>query len=133
ALFISVACSCSVGGCYFFIRLFWLCRPLPPLHSFPTRRSSDLAKIFPADRADYALASEDVDLAGFNDTPLNTLSDSLNLSFVIRNIGRVDLDSIDIKVTRQLPDGTVIPYDPLQLAPIFRRDTVSFTIPNTWI
>src|SRR5690606_42070961 len=99
ALFISVACSCSVGGCYFFIRLFWLCRPLPPLHSFPTRRSSDLAKIFPADRADYAVASEDVFLTGFNDTPLNTLSDSLNLSFVIRDRKSTRLNSSHVKIS----------------------------------
>ncbi|MEX2593806.1 MAG: C25 family cysteine peptidase [Anditalea sp.] len=91
------------------------------------------ARIFPAKKADYAIQADDVFLTGFNDSPLNTLADSLNLSFVIRNIGRVDLDSIDLKVTRQLPDGTVIPYDPKKLAPIYRRDTLSFTIPNTGI
>lgn len=91
------------------------------------------SRIFPADKADYAIRAEDVFLNSFNGTPLNTLSDSLDLSFVIRNLGRVDLDSVSLSVTRQLPDGTVIRYDPVVMAPIYRRDTVSFTIPNTGI
>lgn len=89
------------------------------------------ARIFPAAKADYAIRSEDVFLEAFNDLPLNTLSDSLNLSFVIRNLGRVDLDSIELLVSRRLPDGTLIPFDTQQLAPIYRRDTISLSIPNT--
>jgi len=91
------------------------------------------ARIFPADKADYAIRGEDVFIKSFNGAPLNTLSDSLELSFVIRNLGRVDLDSVSLNVTRQLPDGAVISYDPIKLAPIFRRDTIAFTIPNRGI
>ena len=90
-------------------------------------------RMFPAAKADYAIQAEDVFLESFNGTPLNNLSDSLNLSFVIRNIGRVDLDSVSLDISRQLPDGTLITYDPMMIAPVFRRDTVSFTIPNTGI
>ena len=90
-------------------------------------------RIFPADKADYAIQAEDVFLDSFNGTPLNSLSDSLNLSFVIRNIGRVDLDSVSLNISRQLPDGTMITYEPTMIAPVYRRDTVSFTIPNTGI
>src|SRR5690606_24944228 len=42
-------------------------------------------------------------------------------------------DSIGVKISRQLPDGTAIAYDPLTLAPIFRRDTLVFNLPNTGI
>ncbi|HLU88982.1 MAG TPA: C25 family cysteine peptidase, partial [Cyclobacteriaceae bacterium] len=91
------------------------------------------ARIFPADKADYAIRPEDVFLAGMDEGTPNTLSDSLRLSFVIRNLGRVDLDSIGVKISRQLPDGTAIAYDPLTLAPIFRRDTLVFNLPNTGI
>lgn len=88
-------------------------------------------RMFPADKADYAIQAEDVFLNSFHGLPLNTLSDSLNLSFVVHNIGRVDLDSVSITVSRQLPDGTLIQFDPWKIAPVFRRDTISFTIPNT--
>jgi hypothetical protein len=88
-------------------------------------------RMFPADKPDYAIQAEDVVLESFNGTPLNSLSDSLNLSFVIRNIGRVDLDSVSLNISRQLPDGTLVNYDPMMIAPVFRRDTISFTIPNT--
>lgn len=90
-------------------------------------------RMFPAEKADYAIRAEDVFLESFNDGPLNNLSDSLNLSFVIRNIGRVDLDSVGLHISRQLPDGTLISYDPRMIAPVFRRDTVSFMVPNTGV
>lgn len=88
------------------------------------------ARIFPASKADYSIREEDVFVEGFEGMPMNTLSDSLKLSFIIRNIGRVDQDSVSLKVTRSLPDGTVIPYDLIMIPPVYRRDTLSFTVPN---
>lgn len=90
-------------------------------------------RMFPANKADYAIGAEDVFLNSFNGNPLNSLSDSLDLSFVIRNIGRADLDSVSIHISRQLPDGLMINYDPFKIAPVYGRDTLSFTIPNRGI
>lgn len=87
-------------------------------------------RIFPANKADYAIAGDDVTLTGLDEAPLSSLLDSMRLSMIVRNIGRVDLDSMEINVTRQLPDGTSIAYEVQQLAPVFRRDTLFFTIPN---
>lgn len=88
-------------------------------------------RIFPANKADYALNAEEVSLEGFDGVPLSSLLDSIQLSLVIRNLGIVNLDSIEINVTRQLPDGTIIPYDTKTWAPIYRRDTVYFSLANT--
>lgn len=90
-------------------------------------------KIFPANKADYAISGDDVQLSGLDDLPLSSLLDSMRLSIVVRNIGRVDLDSIEINVKRQLPDGTSITYDTERLAPIFRKDTLFLTIANVGI
>lgn len=91
------------------------------------------ARIFPASRADYALNAEEVWLDGFNGDPLSSLLDSVRLSFVVRNLGIVDLDSIEINVARQLPDGSSVVYDTRHFEPIFRKDTVYLSISNTGI
>ena len=88
------------------------------------------SKIFPAPKADYELRASDVALEGPDGEILNALHDTLSLNVVIRNLGRVDLDSFNINVIRRLPDGTIIDYDPKLLKPVYRRDTISFAIPN---
>ncbi|WP_075352479.1 putative type IX secretion system sortase PorU2 [Algoriphagus marinus] len=87
-------------------------------------------RIFPADKADYSLNATEVFVDSFDDDPLSVLSDSLKLSFIVRNIGRVDLDSISYKISRQLPDGTSIPYPEVRIPYISRADTLQFSIPN---
>lgn len=90
-------------------------------------------RIFPANKADYAISGDDVTLSGLDDAPLSSLLDSMLLGIVVRNIGRVDLDSMEVNVTRQLPDGTSIAYELQRLAPIFRRDTLFLNIPNVGV
>jgi len=87
-------------------------------------------RLFPADKADYAVKESEVVLGSFEGDSFNALSDSLRLSLVVRNIGRVDLDSLGIKVTRTLPDGTQVTYPEWRFPAIFRRDTLDLVIPN---
>lgn len=88
-------------------------------------------RIFPADKADYAVKVEEVSVDSFDETPVSVLSDSLKLSFVLRNIGRVDTDSITYQVTRKLPDGAMESFSPVKIPYAARVDTLVFTIPNT--
>jgi hypothetical protein len=88
-------------------------------------------RIFPADKADYAIKVEEVSLDSFDEIPVSVLSDSLKLSFVLRNIGRVDTDSIEYKVTRRFPDGSTESFDPLRIPYVARIDSLFFSIPNT--
>ncbi|UZD24325.1 putative type IX secretion system sortase PorU2 [Algoriphagus halophytocola] len=88
-------------------------------------------RIFPADKADYAIKVEEVAVDSFDEVPVSVLSDSLKLSFVIRNIGRVDTDSIEYQVSRKLPDGTTETFDPVKIPFVARIDSLFFTIPNT--
>ncbi|RPA68845.1 transporter [Cyclobacteriaceae bacterium YHN15] len=91
------------------------------------------ARMFPADKADYAIQESDVSLDAFEGDVFNALADSLKLSFVLRNLGRVDLDSVAFKISRRLPDGTSITYPNVTIAPVYRRDTIDFAVPNSGI
>src|SRR5690606_25964648 len=87
-------------------------------------------RIFPANKADYAVKVEEVSLGTFDDSPLSAISDSLKLSFVIRNLGITDPDSLNFKIDRKLPDGTMINFDPVRIRSIDRADTLVFSVPN---
>ena len=88
-------------------------------------------RIFPANKADYAVKEEEVFLESFDEDPLTSLSDSLKLTFVLRNIGRVDTDSIQYQISRRLPDSTQLTYPEVKIPYISRVDTLVFSIPNT--
>ncbi|WP_373521620.1 C25 family cysteine peptidase [Aquiflexum sp.] len=90
-------------------------------------------RMFPADKADYSIQESDVTLGSFEGEVFNALADSLKLSFVLKNLGRVDLDSVEFKISRRLPDGTQINYPLEKLAPVYRKDTIDFSVPNTGI
>ncbi|WP_200974402.1 C25 family cysteine peptidase [Echinicola sp. 20G] len=90
-------------------------------------------RIFPAKEADYALSTEEVAFTDLNGENINSLTDTIDMAFVVRNLGRVNLDTIDFKVSRTLPDGTVIPFETEDLTPVFYRDTIHFSVPNVGI
>lgn len=87
-------------------------------------------RIFPANKADYSLDALEASVDSFDDDPLSSLSDSLKLTFTLRNLGIVDTDSISYQVERILPDGTLISYDPVAIPYVARLDTLQFAIPN---
>ncbi|WP_026951154.1 putative type IX secretion system sortase PorU2 [Algoriphagus mannitolivorans] len=88
------------------------------------------ARMFPANKPDYSLKVEEVSLSTFDDSPLSAISDSLKLSFTLRNIGITNSDSIEYKVSRKLPDGTIIDFDPIKIPSVSRLDTLEFSVPN---
>ncbi len=87
-------------------------------------------RIFPANKADYAVKVEEVSLGTFDDSPVSAISDSLKLSFVVRNLGITNPDSLNFKVDRKLPDGTVVNFEPVRIPSIYRVDTLVFSVPN---
>jgi hypothetical protein len=91
------------------------------------------ARIFPADKADYAIRAEDIFLEGIDGEELSANVEFLNLSFILRNLGRVNLDSVEFEIRRQLPDGSSVDYPVELIAPVFRRDTIEFLVPNTGV
>ena len=88
------------------------------------------ARIFPANKPDYSVKLEEVKLETFDGSPISAISDSLKLSFVLRNIGITDTDSIRYRVERKLLDGTILTYDPIKIPSVSRLDTLVFSVPN---
>lgn len=89
------------------------------------------ARIFPANKPDYSVRPEEMKLESFDDRPVSAISDSLKLGFTLRNIGITHSDSVEIKITRQLPNGTLIEFPSINYPAIMRSDSLYFTIPNT--
>ncbi len=90
-------------------------------------------RMFPAKKADYVLYQDEVQLQGVGGDPLNSLSDSLELSLLVRNLGRASLDSVTLDIERRLPDGSVVVMETENLKPVFRQDSLFLTIPNRGI
>ncbi|EAZ80872.1 putative type IX secretion system sortase PorU2 [Algoriphagus machipongonensis] len=90
-------------------------------------------RMFPADKADYSLDETEVFFESFNEDPLNALSDSIKLTFVLRNIGIVNTDSVTYQIKRKLPDGTEFSYDAIEIPYVSRKDTLVFSVPNIGI
>lgn len=87
-------------------------------------------RMFPADKADYSLDEDEVFFESYDESPLNALSDSIKVTFVIRNIGIVNTDSVEYRIKRKLPDGTEIVFENQTIPYISRKDTLDFSIPN---
>jgi hypothetical protein len=87
-------------------------------------------RFFPANHSDFEIRSEEMHLRGFAGQAINSLADSLQLVFVVRNLGKVKPLEVPIEVSRKLPDGSFIVYPEFSIAPVFNRDTVKFTIHN---
>ncbi|MDF2157196.1 C25 family cysteine peptidase [Algoriphagus sp. CAU 1675] len=90
-------------------------------------------RMFPANKADYSVDANEVSLGSFDEDPISALSDSLKLTFALRNIGIVNTDSITYRVSRKLPDGTEINYDPIKIPYVARLDSIEFSVPNIGI
>lgn len=87
-------------------------------------------RLFPANKADYSLKDEDVALGSYAGEPFNALADSLKLTSVVRNLGRADMDSVDFRITRRFPEGTIVQFEPKLIGPVLRKDTIEFVVPN---
>lgn len=90
-------------------------------------------RLFPANKADYSVKESDVTLGRFEGETFNALADSLDFSFILKNIGRVDVDSLEFKISRRLPDGTNINFPSVRIPAVYRKDTIHFAVPNTGI
>ena len=89
------------------------------------------ARIFPAKKPDYSVSEDEMSLDSFDDTPISAISDSLKLTFNLRNIGITSQDSVSIRVSRTLPDGQVIVFPDYKTKSVYRLDTLQFSIPNS--
>ncbi len=86
--------------------------------------------LFAASRPDYAVDDNDVSLNSLNSLPVTSLTDSFDISVIVRNYGRVDDSMFYATLTRTLPNGSKINYDPVLFDPVLYIDTLHFTVNN---
>src|SRR5690606_41279237 len=60
---------------------------------------------------------------------ITALSDSFNLSFVVRNFGITTQDSLHVQLRRKLDNGTYLYIDSVY-APVLFSDTLNFVVKN---
>lgn len=86
-------------------------------------------KIFGAQSPDYAISNTDVFATPIDGDRIVSTSDSFYLNLVVSNFGRTIVDSLNVKISRTLSDGTVLNYNQLFERPAY-KDTLAFLITN---
>ncbi|MGM0580930.1 MAG: C25 family cysteine peptidase [Bacteroidota bacterium] len=87
-------------------------------------------KLFPAQKPDYGISDEDLEVVSLDGESINALTQEFGLDVIIRNYGITNEDSIEILVKRTLPNNEVIVQDTQKVAAINYMDTVTVSIYN---
>ncbi|MCV9385648.1 putative type IX secretion system sortase PorU2 [Reichenbachiella ulvae] len=87
-------------------------------------------KVFGADKANYAVNENLVNIKTFNQDQLIATIDSFQLEFDVKNFGIYDNTPLAIQVVRTFADGSTSTYGPLIYDPVLRQETLSMTIDN---
>ncbi len=89
------------------------------------------SKPFGAKKVDYAIDEGSLFLESYDGSTINSLTDSLRLGVIVKNIGIVEEKPFNIHVNRVLSDGSQFAYTSPEIDPIRYRDTVYINLPNS--
>ncbi|MCA6073677.1 C25 family cysteine peptidase [Fulvivirga sedimenti] len=87
------------------------------------------ASIFGAQKPDYETNSNQLFIEASDGAPVTSRTPELIMNIITRNFGKTYNDSIAVRVTRTLPDNSVLSYDSV-FAPVYFQDTLRVLIPN---
>ncbi|MBB6002783.1 C25 family cysteine peptidase [Arcicella rosea] len=85
--------------------------------------------LFPANKPDFALDNTAILLDKHKENP-RLFSDSLTIGIIIKNLGRVYINPLNIQVKRTYPNGKTVLFENTFLKEISFQDTIYFNIPN---
>ncbi|MEA5425182.1 putative type IX secretion system sortase PorU2 [Arcicella lustrica] len=85
--------------------------------------------LFPASKPDFAIDNTAILLPNQKENSA-ILPDSLSIGIVIKNLGRVYRNALNIQVKRTFPNGKTVLFENTFLKEISYQDTVYFKIPN---
>ncbi|MBK0383039.1 hypothetical protein I5M32_08715 [Pedobacter sp. SD-b] len=84
-------------------------------------------KFYSLDKPDYSISTTDI----FPTIPdQNANNKNLQLSLIVKNLGKSVSDSLEIEITRNLPDGSSVKYPIYNVAPVFNSDTLKIILNN---
>lgn len=86
-------------------------------------------KIFGAQKPDFEITPDHMELKAVEGSNITALSDSFNLSFVVRNFGITTEDSLHVQLRRKLDNGTYLYSDSVYASVLF-SDTLSLVVKN---
>ncbi len=87
------------------------------------------ASIFGAQKPDYETNSNQLFIESPDGSPVTSRTPELIMNIITRNFGKTYNDSIAVRVSRTLPDNSVLTYDSI-FAPVYFQDTLRVLIPN---
>jgi hypothetical protein len=87
-------------------------------------------KLFPAEKPDYAITDEDLEVVSLDGQQIDALTSEFGLDVIIRNYGITNIDSIGFLVKRTLPNNEIIVQDTQYVASVNYQDTVTLSIYN---
>ncbi len=87
-------------------------------------------RLFGTERPEFEAKTEEIQLSGAGSFELDANLDSINISFTIRNYGRVNTKPVSLTVTRGFADGSEILYGPFEVGTVVRQREVSFNLAN---
>jgi len=85
--------------------------------------------LFGAKAPDYKISDGDIFIESLDGNPITALSNSFKLSFVVRNFGKVNKDSLSVLIKRTLNSGNELLMS-YKLPTVLYRDTLSVVIDN---
>ncbi|MEO1052458.1 MAG: C25 family cysteine peptidase [Bacteroidota bacterium] len=86
-------------------------------------------QLFGAERADYEINDNSILIEAFDGGEATAALDSFALRTIVRNFGRVNEDSINVRATRTFSDNTQEVFEQ-RFPNVFFQDTLTITIPN---
>lgn len=86
-------------------------------------------KIFGAQKPDFEINADNMELTSFDNKQITALSDSFNLSFIVNNFGVTTHDSLHVQLRRRLANGTYLYADSVYF-PVLFSDTLDFVVQN---
>jgi hypothetical protein len=85
---------------------------------------------FPFETPDYAVSSNNLTVTDSNELPLTTLSDSVQIRFVVQNVGQYRKSPLPVRVRRFVNNQEVGVFNLTLAHEVAYLDTLTLTIPN---
>ncbi|MFN8346589.1 MAG: C25 family cysteine peptidase [Spirosomataceae bacterium] len=85
--------------------------------------------LFPTKKPDYTLNSQGISVSGKNGAVFSALNDSLEVRFIVSNLGLYRPESLPVRLSRTSRDGSVAVFEAVYPSVAY-QDTLHFRIPH---
>lgn len=90
-------------------------------------------KLFGATAPDYETTADEIFVRPVDDQPVNVFTEKFDLGISVSNFGKALGDSLQVSVSRELANGTVLQSDTSKYTAVLYKDTLYFSISSAGI